>query len=83
MARFVGFDVAGVAPRVMELDLLRRSGLEKGGITINDVDRIELNEAFAAQSLAVIREMDLDQSKINPTGGAIALVILLEPPEPS
>ena len=75
MARFVGFDVAGVAPRVMGIGPIEAipKVLKKGGITINDVDRIELNEAFAAQSLAVIREMDLDQSKINPTGGAIAL----------
>ena len=47
--------------------------LKKAGIGIEEVDRIELNEAFAAQSLAVINSMKLDASKINPTGGAIAL----------
>jgi acetyl-CoA acyltransferase len=75
MARFVGFDVAGVDPKVMGIGPIEAipKVLRKAGVSIGDVDRIELNEAFAAQSLAVIREMDLDQSKINPTGGAIAL----------
>ena len=47
--------------------------LEKAGLTMNDMDIIELNEAFAAQSLAVIQELDLDTEKINVNGGAIAL----------
>jgi acetyl-CoA acyltransferase len=75
MARFVGFDVAGVPPRVMGIGPIEAIPLvlKKAGIGINEVDRIELNEAFAAQSLAVINSMKLDASKINPTGGAIAL----------
>ena len=75
LARFVGFDVAGVPPRVMGIGPIEAIPLvlKKAGIGIEEVDRIELNEAFAAQSLAVINSMELDASKINPTGGAIAL----------
>jgi len=75
LARFVGFDVAGVPPRVMGIGPIEAIPLvlKKAGIGIEEVDRIELNEAFAAQSLAVINSMKLDASKINPTGGAIAL----------
>ena len=47
--------------------------LKQAGLSINDIDRFELNEAFASQSLAVIKTMDLDTSKISPTGGAIAM----------
>jgi acetyl-CoA acyltransferase len=47
--------------------------LKTAGLTINDIDWIELNEAFAAQSLAVMRDLDLDPAKVNPLGGAIAL----------
>ena len=50
-----------------------RRALEKAGWTQDELQTIELNEAFAAQSLAVIRELDLDQAKVNPLGGAIAL----------
>jgi acetyl-CoA C-acetyltransferase len=50
-----------------------RKVLERAGKTLDDVDVIELNEAFAAQSLAVMRDLDLDPAKVNPTGGAIAL----------
>lgn len=75
IARFVGFDVAGVPPRVMGIGPIEAIPLvcKKAGINVNDVDRFELNEAFAAQSLAVINTMKLDAKKINPTGGAIAL----------
>jgi acetyl-CoA acyltransferase len=75
LARFVGFSVRGVAPEVMGIGpkeaipaVLRSTGLQQ-----QDMDWIELNEAFAAQSLAVIRDLGLDTSKINPLGGAIAL----------
>ena len=50
-----------------------RKALERAGITLDDVDIIELNEAFAAQSLAVIEEMELDPTKVNVDGGALAL----------
>ena len=50
-----------------------RKALERAGRTLEDVDVIELNEAFAAQSLAVIHDLDLDRDKVNPNGGAIAL----------
>ncbi|HSO93593.1 MAG TPA: acetyl-CoA C-acyltransferase, partial [Candidatus Dormibacteraeota bacterium] len=47
--------------------------LKKVGMTINDIDLVELNEAFAAQAVAVIRELEIDPAKVNPNGGAIAL----------
>ncbi|MEN9453164.1 MAG: hypothetical protein RLZZ369_2223, partial [Pseudomonadota bacterium] len=47
--------------------------LKQAGLTLNDIDQIELNEAFAAQSLAVIKELGIDPTKLNPNGGAIAL----------
>lgn len=75
LARFVGFAVGGVRPEIMGVGpivaipkLLKRTGIKQ-----DDIDLIELNEAFAAQSLAVIRELELDPSKINVNGGAIAL----------
>ena len=75
IARFVDYAVAGVEPRVMGIGpveaipkVLAHAGLKK-----EDMDLIELNEAFASQSLAVIRTLDLDPSKINVNGGAIAL----------
>lgn len=75
LARFVGFAVAGVAPELMGIGpveaiprVLRQCGLSK-----NDIDLFELNEAFAAQSLAVIRKLELDPAKVNVNGGAIAL----------
>jgi len=75
IARFVGFDAAGVDPEVMGLGptVAIPKVLKKKGLSINDIDIIELNEAFAAQSLGVIKELDLDQEKINVNGGAIAL----------
>ena len=75
MARFCGFAVAGVPPRVMGIGPIAAipKVLKMAGIKADDVDRIELNEAFASQSLAVIRELKLDPKRVNPTGGAIAL----------
>jgi acetyl-CoA acyltransferase len=75
LARFVGFAVAGVAPEVMGLGpvVAIPRVLKKAGLSINDIDLIELNEAFAAQSLGVIKELDLNLDIINVNGGAIAL----------
>ncbi len=75
LARWVGFAVGGVAPEIMGMGPVAAipKVLAQTGIAKSSLDWIELNEAFAAQSLAVIRELDLDPSKINPLGGAIAL----------
>lgn len=75
LARFVGFTVVGVPPEIMGIGpvaavprLMKRTGL-----SLAEMDVIELNEAFAAQSLAVIRELDIDTERLNVNGGAIAL----------
>lgn len=75
MARFCGFAVAGVPPELMGIGPVEAipKVLAQTGITLQDIDWIELNEAFAAQSLAVINELGLDPLKVNPQGGAIAL----------
>jgi len=75
LARFVGFAVAGVAPEIMGIGPVAAvpKVLERTGLRVADLDWIELNEAFAAQSLAVMRELDLDAARVNPLGGAIAL----------
>lgn len=75
MARVVSTGIAGVDPRYMGLGPVpaTRRALEKGGLTISDIDLIELNEAFAAQSIAVIRDLNIPLKKLNPNGGAIAL----------
>lgn len=75
MARFCGFSVAGVEPRIMGIGPVASipKALARAGLQQSDIQRIELNEAFAAQSLAVIRTLDLNPEIINPTGGAIAL----------
>ncbi len=75
LARFVSFSVAGVRPEVMGIGPIAAipKALKQAGLTKDQLDWIELNEAFAAQSLAVIRDCGLDASKINPLGGAIAL----------
>ncbi|MGQ4659363.1 acetyl-CoA C-acyltransferase [Lysobacter sp. F6437] len=75
LARLVSFSVAGVRPEVMGIGPIAAIplALKQAGITQDQLDWIELNEAFAAQSLAVIRDCGLDPSKINPLGGAIAL----------
>jgi acetyl-CoA acyltransferase len=75
LARFVGFSVAGVAPEVMGIGPVAAvpKALARAGLRTADLDWIELNEAFAAQSLAVMRELELDATRVNPLGGAIAL----------
>ncbi len=75
LARFVGYSVAGVPPRVMGIGPKEAipKALKQTGIKQDQLDWIELNEAFAAQSLAVIKDLDLDPAKVNPLGGAIAL----------
>jgi acetyl-CoA acyltransferase len=75
LARFVGFAVAGVAPDVMGIGpvVAIPKALALAGLRLDDIDLVELNEAFAAQSLAVIREVGLDPEKVNVHGGAIAL----------
>jgi acetyl-CoA acyltransferase len=75
LARWVGFAVGGVAPEVMGVGPLVAipKVLRSTGIRQDQIDWIELNEAFAAQSLAVIKELGLDPAKVNPLGGAIAL----------
>jgi acetyl-CoA acyltransferase len=74
-ARLVGCAVAGVNPRIMGIGPVAAvpKVLEQTGLELEDIDLIELNEAFAAQSVAVIREMDMDLDKVNVNGGAIAL----------
>ena len=75
LARFVSFSVAGVRPEVMGIGPIAAipKALKQAGLTQDQIDWIELNEAFAAQALAVIRDCKLDPSKVNPLGGAIAL----------
>ena len=75
LARFVSFSVAGVRPEVMGIGPIAAipKALKQAGLTRDQLDWIELNEAFAAQALAVIRDSQLDPSKVNPLGGAIAL----------
>jgi len=75
LARFVGYSVAGVRPEVMGIGPIAAipKALAQAGLTKDQIDWIELNEAFAAQALAVIRDVGLDPSKVNPLGGAIAL----------
>jgi acetyl-CoA acyltransferase len=75
LARFVDFAVGGVPPEVMGIGpvVAIPKALKLAGLSLNDIDLIELNEAFAAQSVAVAREMGLDMEKVNVNGGAIAL----------
>ncbi|WP_293169524.1 thiolase family protein [Oceanithermus sp.] len=75
LARFVTFQVAGVEPDVMGVGPAKAvpKALEKAGWTMDDLDLIEFNEAFAAQVLAVIRELGMPEEKVNVNGGAIAL----------
>ena len=77
MARVVSMQAAGVAPRVMGIGPVpaSRKALAKAGLTIDQIDVIELNEAFAAQGLATLRELGVadDDPRVNPNGGAIAL----------
>ncbi|MHC9086181.1 acetyl-CoA C-acyltransferase [Luteimonas sp. RIT-PG2_3] len=75
LARFVSFSVAGVRPEVMGIGPIAAipKALKQAGLTRDQLDWIELNEAFAAQALAVIGDVGLDPDKVNPLGGAIAL----------
>jgi acetyl-CoA acyltransferase len=75
LARWRGYAVAGVAPEMMGIGpaVAIPKALRQAGLRQQDIDWIELNEAFAAQALAVVRELDLDPARVNPLGGAIAL----------
>ncbi len=75
IGRLVSCASAGVNPRVMGLGPIEAvpKALKQANIKLNDIDVIELNEAFASQTLAVIRSLDMDAEKVNPNGGAIAL----------
>jgi acetyl-CoA acyltransferase len=75
LAHWRGYAVAGVAPEMMGIGPVEAipKALKLAGLAQNDIDWIELNEAFAAQALAVVRELDLDPARVNPLGGAIAL----------
>ena len=75
LARFVSFAVGGVPPELMGIGPVAAipKALKVAGLSMNDIDLIELNEAFAAQGLAVMRTLEMDESKVNVNGGAIAL----------
>lgn len=75
LAKFSGFSVAGVPPEIMGIGPVKAipKVLKQSNINLDDIGWIELNEAFAAQTLAVINELGLDKEKVNPLGGAIAL----------
>lgn len=75
MARYVSYQVAGVAPEIMGIGPVEAvpKALHNAGLEMKSIDLIELNEAFAAQSLAVIQELDLDRETVNINGGAIAM----------
>jgi acetyl-CoA acyltransferase len=75
LGKFHGFAVSGVAAEIMGIGPIKAIPqlIKQQGLELKDIDWIELNEAFAAQSLAVINELGLDPSKVNPYGGAIAL----------
>ncbi|GCD80784.1 acetyl-CoA C-acyltransferase [Schleiferia thermophila] len=75
LARLITYDVAGVEPRIMGIGPVEAipKALKRAGLNLNDIDLIELNEAFAAQSVAVIRELGIREEITNVNGGAIAL----------
>ena len=75
LGRLLAFATAGVEPEIMGIGPVKAipKALEQAGLTLEDIDLIELNEAFAAQSLAIIRTLGIDESKLNVNGGAIAL----------
>jgi acetyl-CoA acyltransferase len=75
LARFVSFSVRGVAPEIMGIGPIEAipAALKAGGLNLDDLGWIELNEAFAAQALAVMDTVGLDPARVNPLGGAIAL----------
>lgn len=74
-ARMMSYAVAGVDPRIMGVGPIKAipKALEKAGLKLNSIDQIELNEAFAAQSIAILRGLNIDPNKLNVNGGAIAL----------
>ena len=75
IARMVSFSVAGVPPKIMGIGPVKAipKALERAGLKLKDIDLIELNEAFASQSLAVLRELEINQDIVNVNGGAISL----------
>jgi acetyl-CoA acyltransferase len=75
IARLVSYAVAGIEPRIMGIGPIEAipKAVKLAGMKLNDIDLVELNEAFASQSLAVMRETGLDPEKVNVNGGAIAL----------
>lgn len=75
LARLASFHVSGLEPRIMGVGPIHAvpAALKKAGITANDLGAIELNEAFASQSVAVVQHLGLDPERVNPNGGAIAL----------
>src|SRR6266496_2061143 len=75
LARFLSFAVAGVPPEIMGIGPVAAvpKALRLAGLTLNDIDLIELNEAFAAQAIAVMRALEMDAEKVNVNGGAVAL----------
>jgi len=75
IARMVTYATEGIDPRIMGMGPIKAvpKALRQAGMKLQDIDLFELNEAFASQSLAVMRELDMDQSKVNVNGGAIAL----------
>jgi len=75
IARMVSFAAVGVEPRIMGIGPVKAvpKALKQADLTLNDIDLIELNEAFASQSLAVMRELDINQEIVNVNGGAVAL----------
>lgn len=75
LAKLLSYHVSGLEPRIMGVGPIYAipEAVKKAGLQLSDIDLFELNEAFASQSLAVIRELGLDQSKVNVNGGAIAL----------
>ncbi|MBV8728080.1 MAG: thiolase family protein [Candidatus Eremiobacteraeota bacterium] len=75
LARIVATGVAGVDPRLMGLGPIpaTRKALQRAGLRVGDIDVVEINEAFASQSIACLRDLEIDPAKANPNGGAIAL----------
>lgn len=75
LAKVISMGVAGVDPAIMGIGPVpaTRKALQRAGLTVNDIDLIELNEAFASQSIACIRELGIDSNRVNVNGGAIAL----------
>ena len=75
IARLASYAVSGVEPRVMGIGPVAAipKACERAGLKIDDIDQFELNEAFASQAVAVVKELGLDPAKVNPNGGAIAL----------